>query len=135
MKLTTFSIRNPLIVGAITVVLALFGIYAYVTMGIGLLPNFSELVVPPRPGWVGLAKLLGFSSGSVKFEPLTLPDDGPTIWNANAPGAPKTSAAATTANRKCPSAMSASQATSQSIGGTIPPIPPGAKRRQSRPHE
>ncbi|HEX6513898.1 MAG TPA: efflux RND transporter permease subunit [Chloroflexota bacterium] len=45
MKLTTFSLRNPLIITAITVVLALFGIYAYSSMGIGLLPNFSEPVV------------------------------------------------------------------------------------------
>ena len=42
MKLTTFAIRNALIVGAISVVVALFGIFAYVSMGIGLLPNFSE---------------------------------------------------------------------------------------------
>jgi len=39
--LTRFALRNPLVVGAITLALALFGLYSYFTMGIGVVPNIS----------------------------------------------------------------------------------------------
>src|SRR6266567_4485359 len=41
MSPTKFSVRNPLVVGALTVLLAVFGIYAYRGMGIGVVPNIS----------------------------------------------------------------------------------------------
>ncbi len=41
MKLTEFSLRNPLIIGAITFAVAFLGLYAYATMGVGITPNIS----------------------------------------------------------------------------------------------
>ncbi|MFI5267205.1 MAG: efflux RND transporter permease subunit [Chloroflexota bacterium] len=41
MGFTRFALRNPLVVGAITLLLALFGLYSYFTMGIGVVPNIS----------------------------------------------------------------------------------------------
>jgi HAE1 family hydrophobic/amphiphilic exporter-1 len=38
---TRFALRNPLVVGAITLMLALFGLYSYFNMGIGVVPNIS----------------------------------------------------------------------------------------------
>ncbi|MBV8084482.1 MAG: efflux RND transporter permease subunit [Chloroflexi bacterium] len=53
MSPTKFALRNPLIVSAITAVLILFGIYSYASMGISLLPNFTEpavIVTTADPG-------------------------------------------------------------------------------------
>jgi hydrophobic/amphiphilic exporter-1 (mainly G- bacteria), HAE1 family len=46
-KLTEFSIRNPLTVAAITLAVALFGAYSYLTLGVGIVPNitFPDVVV------------------------------------------------------------------------------------------
>ncbi len=41
MKLTQFSLRNPLVVTAVAIVLACFGLYSYRSMGIGVVPNIS----------------------------------------------------------------------------------------------
>ncbi|HLY64343.1 MAG TPA: efflux RND transporter permease subunit, partial [Chloroflexota bacterium] len=41
MSLTRFALRNPLVVGALTLALAIFGLYSYFTMGIGVVPNIS----------------------------------------------------------------------------------------------
>ncbi|HEX6510839.1 MAG TPA: efflux RND transporter permease subunit, partial [Chloroflexota bacterium] len=41
MGLTRFALRNPLVVGAITLMLAAFGLYSYFNMGIGVVPNIS----------------------------------------------------------------------------------------------
>ena len=41
MGFTRFALRNPLVVGAITLLLALFGLYSYFNMGIGVVPNIS----------------------------------------------------------------------------------------------
>jgi len=38
---TRFSLRNPLVVGAIVLLLALFGVYSYLTLGIAVVPNIS----------------------------------------------------------------------------------------------
>ena len=47
MKPTEFSLRNPLAVVAITVTIALFGLYAYGALGVGIAPNVNipELIV------------------------------------------------------------------------------------------
>lgn len=41
MKLTEFSLRNPLVVTAMAVALGCFGLYSYFSMGVGTLPNVS----------------------------------------------------------------------------------------------
>ncbi|MDE3074981.1 MAG: efflux RND transporter permease subunit, partial [Chloroflexota bacterium] len=41
MQLTRFSLRNPLVITAITLALVVFGLYSYFSMGIGILPNIS----------------------------------------------------------------------------------------------
>ncbi|MBM2811649.1 MAG: Efflux transporter permease subunit [Chloroflexi bacterium] len=41
MGLTLFSIRNPLLVTIVTLALACFGVYSYITMGVGIFPNIS----------------------------------------------------------------------------------------------
>ncbi len=41
MSPTKFSVRNPLVVGAIAVLVAIFGFYAYRSMGVGVVPNIS----------------------------------------------------------------------------------------------
>ncbi|MHB8620311.1 MAG: efflux RND transporter permease subunit, partial [Chloroflexota bacterium] len=41
MSLTRFSLRNPLVVGALALALAAFGLYSYFTLGIGIVPNIS----------------------------------------------------------------------------------------------
>src|SRR3982074_2895962 len=41
MNLTHFSIRNPLVVGALAASLALFGIYSYLTLGVAIVPSVS----------------------------------------------------------------------------------------------
>ncbi|MGH2461075.1 MAG: efflux RND transporter permease subunit, partial [Chloroflexota bacterium] len=41
MSPTKFSLRNPLVITAITLALAFFGVYSYLTMGVGIVPNVS----------------------------------------------------------------------------------------------
>ncbi|HLK70878.1 MAG TPA: efflux RND transporter permease subunit, partial [Steroidobacteraceae bacterium] len=41
MKITEFSLRNPLIVAALTVALLIFGLVSYTQMGVGVVPNIS----------------------------------------------------------------------------------------------
>ncbi len=41
MSLTTFSIRNPLLVGVVTCALIAFGLYSFISMGVGIFPNIS----------------------------------------------------------------------------------------------
>src|ERR1700716_348653 len=53
MKLTEFSLRNPLVVAALTGAVIVFGLTAYLSMGIGVFPNVSfpeVLVITPDPG-------------------------------------------------------------------------------------
>ena len=53
MKLTTFSLRNPLAVGLIALALAIFGFYAYLTMSISVVPNITApaaIVTTADPG-------------------------------------------------------------------------------------
>jgi HAE1 family hydrophobic/amphiphilic exporter-1 len=53
MNITQFSIRNPLVVGALTVALALFGIYSYLTLGVAVVPSISipaVIVTTTEPG-------------------------------------------------------------------------------------
>src|SRR5918996_328880 len=47
MKLTESSLRNPLVVAALTTTIALFGLYAYFTLGISIVPNVNvaQLIV------------------------------------------------------------------------------------------
>jgi HAE1 family hydrophobic/amphiphilic exporter-1 len=40
-SLTRFALRNPLVIGAVTLALAAFGLYSYFSMGIGVVPNIS----------------------------------------------------------------------------------------------
>jgi hydrophobic/amphiphilic exporter-1 (mainly G- bacteria), HAE1 family len=46
-KLTEFSLRNPLVITAVTVALALFGLFSYATLGVAITPNvsFPQVVV------------------------------------------------------------------------------------------
>jgi len=46
-KITEFSLRNPLVVMAVTVALGLFGLFAYMSMGVAITPNvnFPQVVV------------------------------------------------------------------------------------------
>jgi len=41
-KLTEFSLRNPLCVGLIAISLAIFGAYAYLTLSISIVPNITQ---------------------------------------------------------------------------------------------
>src|SRR5690242_13907205 len=41
MKITEFSLRNPLIVSGLTLVLLCFGFYAYLGMGVGVVPKIT----------------------------------------------------------------------------------------------
>ncbi len=41
MKITEFSLRNPIVVVAVAVLLACYGVYAYLSLGIGITPNVS----------------------------------------------------------------------------------------------
>src|SRR5712692_7833339 len=41
MKITEFSLRNPLVVAALTGAVIVFGFAAYLSMGIGVFPNVS----------------------------------------------------------------------------------------------
>ena len=53
MNLTQFSIRNPLVVAALAIALALFGIYSYLTLGVAVVPSISApvvLVTTTEPG-------------------------------------------------------------------------------------
>jgi hydrophobic/amphiphilic exporter-1 (mainly G- bacteria), HAE1 family len=43
MKVTEFSLRNPLCAGLIATVLAIFGIHAYLTLSISIVPNITQL--------------------------------------------------------------------------------------------
>ena len=47
MKLTQFSVHNPLVVAAVTIALGIFGLFAYTTMGVAISPNvnFPSVVV------------------------------------------------------------------------------------------
>src|SRR5260370_26302435 len=45
MNITQFSIRNPLVVAALAISLALFGIYSYLTLGVAVVPSISAPVV------------------------------------------------------------------------------------------
>ena len=42
MQLTEFSLRNPLCVGLIAISLAIFGVYAYLTLSISIVPNITQ---------------------------------------------------------------------------------------------
>ncbi len=53
MRLTEFSLRNPLAVGLIATALAIFGVYAYLTLGISIVPNITQpaaIVTTTDPG-------------------------------------------------------------------------------------
>src|SRR5436190_15468145 len=53
MGITQFSLRNPLAVTALAVVLCVFGVFAYVTLGVAITPNvnYPSVVVMTRyPG-------------------------------------------------------------------------------------
>jgi hydrophobic/amphiphilic exporter-1 (mainly G- bacteria), HAE1 family len=53
MKVTEFSLRNPLFAGLIATVLATFGIYAYLTLSISIVPNITQpaaIVTTTDPG-------------------------------------------------------------------------------------
>src|SRR5918911_1641189 len=41
MKITEFSIRNPLVVGGLAVALCLFGLFAYFRLGVATMPNLN----------------------------------------------------------------------------------------------
>jgi HAE1 family hydrophobic/amphiphilic exporter-1 len=41
LRVTEFSIRNPLFAGLVASVLALFGVYAYLTLSISIVPNIT----------------------------------------------------------------------------------------------
>lgn len=41
MKLTQFSLRNPLVVGLLAVALVCFGLYSFLSLGVGITPNVS----------------------------------------------------------------------------------------------
>lgn len=41
MGITRFALRNPLLIGVITMALVCFGLYAYFTLGVSEIPNFS----------------------------------------------------------------------------------------------
>src|ERR1700687_4935974 len=41
MNITQFSSRNPLVVAALAISLALFGIYSYLTLGVAVVPSIS----------------------------------------------------------------------------------------------
>jgi multidrug efflux pump subunit AcrB len=41
MKITEFSIRNPLVIAAVTLALICFGAYSYLTLGVSVVPNVS----------------------------------------------------------------------------------------------
>src|SRR5262245_57346532 len=45
MKLTDFSIRNPLVVGGLAVALCLFGLFAYLRLGVAVAPNVDFPIV------------------------------------------------------------------------------------------
>ncbi len=47
MKITEFSLRNPIVIAAIGLALALYGIYTYFTLGVSLFPSvsFPEVVI------------------------------------------------------------------------------------------
>jgi HAE1 family hydrophobic/amphiphilic exporter-1 len=52
-KLTEFSLRNPLAVGLIATALAIFGLYAYLTLSISIVPNITSptaIVTTSVPG-------------------------------------------------------------------------------------
>src|SRR5450759_4733877 len=52
-RFTEFSIRNALVVAAVTMALAFLGLYAYGSMGVGITPNVSfplVLVTTTDPG-------------------------------------------------------------------------------------
>ena len=41
MKITEFSLRNPLVVSGIAVALCLFGLFGYFTLGVAITPNVN----------------------------------------------------------------------------------------------
>src|ERR1700730_8674515 len=52
-KITEFSLRNPLVVAALTAAVIVFGLTSYLSMGIGVFPNVSfpeVLVITSDPG-------------------------------------------------------------------------------------
>jgi hydrophobic/amphiphilic exporter-1 (mainly G- bacteria), HAE1 family len=46
-KITEFSIRNPLLIFAVTFAIAIFGLFSYSTLGVAIIPNvnFPQVVV------------------------------------------------------------------------------------------
>ena len=53
MKLTEFSLRNPLAVGLIAIALAIAGVYSYLTLSISIVPNITSptaIVTTTDPG-------------------------------------------------------------------------------------
>ena len=62
MRLTLFSIRNPLLVGVLTLALICFGLYSYLTMGVGIFPNISF------PGVTILTVVPGADPGTVETQ-------------------------------------------------------------------
>jgi hydrophobic/amphiphilic exporter-1 (mainly G- bacteria), HAE1 family len=41
LKITEFSIRNPMVIAALTIAILLFGLTSYLSMGIGIVPNIN----------------------------------------------------------------------------------------------
>ncbi|HYY89493.1 MAG TPA: efflux RND transporter permease subunit [Chloroflexota bacterium] len=62
MRLTLFSIRNPLLVGVVTVAIACFGVYSYLSMGVGIFPNISF------PGVTVVTRVPGADPGTVETQ-------------------------------------------------------------------
>ena len=53
MKITEFSLRNPLVVAALTIALFAFGLSSYLSMGVGVVPNINfpgVLITTTDPG-------------------------------------------------------------------------------------
>src|SRR5262245_58090718 len=53
MKLTDFSIRNPLVVGGLAVALCLFGLFAYLRLGVAVAPNVDFPIVVVTTSYPG----------------------------------------------------------------------------------
>ena len=62
MRLTLFSLRNPLLVGVLTLSLVCFGLYSYLAMGVGIFPNISF------PGVTIITSVPGADPGTVETQ-------------------------------------------------------------------
>jgi len=61
-RLTLFSLRNPLLVGVLTLTLVCFGLYSYLAMGVGIFPNISF------PGVTIITSVPGADPGTVETQ-------------------------------------------------------------------